>query len=131
MRSIVRVLVLGLLPLLLAGCMSGLQTDQGKAKESALTSGMTKKYIKPGVTTQQEVLEIFGPPNLITSNNGRDVWTYDKMSRNFSDSGGYLTIFLAGWSGHRSQSSSRSAMLMVYFDDHDVVKDYRLHVSQF
>jgi len=112
------------------GCTSG-KTAQGIAKESALTPGMTKKYIRPGKTTQSEVLEIFGPPDLVTHKAGKDVWTYDKASHEISATEGYLTILIAGISGGRRSESSRSVMLMIYFDENDVVMDYNLSAAKF
>ena len=45
--------------------------------------------------------------------------------------GSYLTVLIAGSSGDRVRSSSRSMMLIVYFDENDVVKDYRLSSARF
>lgn len=113
------------------GCATIRPTAQEIAKESALTPGMAKKYIYPGKTTQTEVLEIFGPPDLVTHKGGKDVWTYDKISQEVSTSGGYLTILLAGVSGESGRRSSRSVMLIIYFDENDVVTDYKLSAAKF
>lgn len=98
---------------------------------SAVTPGMAKKHIVPGKTTQTDVLEIFGPPNLVTHNDGRETWTYDKISQEVSSSGGYLTILLAGYGSQRTRTSSRATMLILYFDARERVIDYRLHSSAF
>ncbi len=116
---------------LISGCASGYGTKQGAAKESALTAGMTKKFIYPNKTTQTEVLEIFGPPDLITRKEGKDVWTYDKISQNVSSSGGFVTILIAGYSKSSSHSRNTSTMLIIYFDRNEVVEDYKLSVSKF
>jgi len=113
------------------GCATIKPTAQEIAKESALTPGMAKKYIYPGKTTQTEVLEIFGPPDLVTHKGGRDVWTYDKLSHEVSTSGGYLTILLAGVSGESGRRASRSIMLIIYFNESEVVMDYKLSSSKF
>lgn len=128
-RSITFALLAGLV--LVAGCASTHGTKQGDAKESALTAGMTKKFIYPNKTTQTEVLEIFGPPDLVTRKEGRDVWTYDKISQNVSTSGGFVTIFIAGYSKGGSHSRNTSTMLIIYFDKNEVVEDYKLSVSKF
>ena len=121
------------------GCVNPQMTNQGAAKESALTSGMTKKYIQRGKTTQTDVLEIFGPPDLITHKAGKDVWTYDKMSREVSViQGGILAVGVTGSfggvggvSGGSSYESTKSVMLIIYFDSNDVVMDYKLSVAKF
>jgi len=117
--------------LMVAGCATTRPTAQEIAKESALTPGMAKKYIYPGKTTQTEVLEIFGPPDLVTHKRGKDVWTYDKISQEVSSSGGYITIIFAGAGKERRSRSSRSIMLIIYFDGNDIVKDYKLSAAKF
>ncbi len=117
-------------------CVMGLAGSAGCARQepprpSAVTPGMAKKFIMPGKTSQAEVLEIFGPPNIVTRKASKEVWTYDKVSQEMVSSGGYLTIILAGYGRQRQASSSRSTMLIIYYDAHDVVTDYALHSSQF
>jgi outer membrane protein assembly factor BamE (lipoprotein component of BamABCDE complex) len=117
--------------LCVSGCASSYGTKQGAAKESALTSGMTKKFIYSGKTTQTEVLEIFGPPDLVTRKSGTEVWTYDKISQDISSSGGFVTILIAGYSKQSAHSRNTSTMLIIYFDKNEVVEDYKLSVSKF
>lgn len=119
------------LAVLMAGCASSYGTKQGEAKESALTPGMTKKFIYTGKTTQTEVLEIFGPPDLVTRKSGLEVWTYDKISQDVSSSGGFITILIAGYSKQSAHSRNTSTMLIIYFDKNEVVEDYKLSVSKF
>ena len=42
-----------------------------------------KKKLAVGTTTQQEVIETFGAPNITTKGTGAvvEVWTYEKVSR--------------------------------------------------
>lgn len=115
--------------LLATGCASS--NPQRQAKESALTQGMTKKYIYPGQTTQTDVLEIFGPPDLVSHRGGKEVWTYDKITQNMTSSGGFVTILIAGYSKNSYESRNRSSMLIIYFDKNEVVEDYKLSVSNF
>lgn len=114
-----------------AGCSTINATSQGIAKESALTPGMTKKFIYPGKTTQTEILEVFGSPDLVTHKDGKDVWTYDKISHEVSASGGYLTILIAGVSNRTNRQTSKSVLLIIYFDRSEVVTDYRLSAAKF
>lgn len=120
-----------LICILFISCVPSNQTSQKIAKESALTPGMAKAYIQPGKTSQTEVLEIFGPPDLVTHKYGKDVWTYDKISYEVSTQGGYLTVLLAGISGGGSSTSNKSVMLIIYFDENDVVMDYKLSAAKF
>jgi hypothetical protein len=108
----------------LAGCANNSSKDDGKT--GALTPGAVKMNVVPGETTQTQVLEAFGPPDVLTHKDGHDVWTYDKTTYDFETHGSYFTVLIAGTSSQSGRSSSRSTMLILYFDDKDVVSDYRL-----
>jgi hypothetical protein len=105
--------------------------SQPSASESNLTAGMAKKTIVKGQTSQAEVLEVFGPPDLVTHKDDLQVWTWDKIRYDVSSSGSYLTVLIAGVGGQRTTSSSQSTMLIIYFDSQDIVRDYRLSVVKF
>ena len=50
-------------------------------QKSNLTFGVVKSKIIKGNTTQSEILEIFGAPNLVSKNkSNNEVWSYNKMS---------------------------------------------------
>lgn len=115
----------------LTGCAATRPSAQEQAKESALTAGMAKEFIYPGKTSQAQVMEIFGPPDLVTRKDGKDLWTYDKISQEVTSSSGYLTIILAGVESSRASRRNKSVMLIVYFDENDVVVDYKLSVAKF
>lgn len=121
-------LLCGLVTLFGVGCV---QSSDTATRPSNLTPGMAKKHIVPGKTTQTEILEIFGPPNLVTHHEGRETWTYDKISQEVETSGGFLTILIAGYERQRARRSSRSTMLILYFDARERVIDYALHASAF
>lgn len=57
-------------------------------KASLLTPGMVKKHIEVGRTTQAEILEIFGPPDMITKSGRGEMWGYDKLSDEGGSGGG-------------------------------------------
>ena len=63
---------------LLVSCSSPQTYDTQK---SNLSVGTIKKGIIEDKTTQTEVLEMFGSPNLITTgSDGSEVWSYNKSS---------------------------------------------------
>ena len=93
-------------------------------QKSNLTVGVVKTKIVKGETTQSEVLELFGAPNLITkSKNDDEVWNYNKMSFE-SGSGAASDV----WFGSRALSSTTTSSfdLIIIFNDNDVVKDYSI-----
>lgn len=115
--------------LLVAGACESQPSDD--AKPGSLSAGAVKMNIVKGQTTQTQVVEAFGTPDLVTHKDGQDVWTYDKTSYEYTKESGYLTVIFAGKGGDRVQSSSRSTLLIIYFDDRDVVSDYRLSALKF
>jgi hypothetical protein len=125
------------LPLALAGALAAVSCqappdDAGPAgARTPLTAGMVKKTIEKGRTTQQEVLEVFGPPDILTRKDGREVWTYDKTTLQIEESSGYFTVILAGLESQTIKSSSRSSMVIIYFDEQEVVADYRLSIVRY
>lgn len=102
------------------------------AQKSNLTPGMAKTKIIKGQTTQNEILEVFGAPNIVTKNkSGNEVWTYDKASVETSTSSVYGTILIVGGAGSRASSSANTFTLMIEFDDKDVVKDFSYRSAAF
>lgn len=80
---------------------------------------MAKRVLVKGQTTQAEVMEVFGPPDLVTHRDDTQLWTYDKISQDVEESSGHF------------RSSNRSTMLIIYFDGSDLVRDYRMSVTKF
>ena len=113
--------------LFLMGCESN-QTTQ----KSNLTAGMVKQKIIKGVTTQNELLEVFGAPNIITKNkSGNEVWTYDKVSADKSFEEGYWNVIVGGASGGKSSTATKTFTLMIEFDANNAVKDFSYRSSSF
>jgi len=120
---------------LVCGCVS--------ARPSPLSAGNAKRFIKVGVTTQAEVVEAFGSPNIVTMKYEGEVWVYDKVSSRHTagtfgigglgggvGSGGAGGGLIGGGVGSSTRSET-TVMLIVYFDHHDVVQDYKLSQTQF
>ena len=119
---------ISLCTLMLSACQPADDRTARLATESNLTPGMAKSTITKGTTTQAEVLETFGPPDLVTHRDNLQIWTYDKISYDFETTQGTVSLFR---SGARSRSSSVSTMMILYFDETDIVRDYRMSVIKF
>jgi outer membrane protein assembly factor BamE (lipoprotein component of BamABCDE complex) len=131
------ILMMGILGIVFTavGCSEG--------NRSSITPGAAKKYITIGTTTQAEVIEIFGTPNIITQKSEGEVWVYDKVSSNQTSSafgagglggGGGAGGFGGGLIGGGVSSSTRSettVMLIIYFDGCDVVTNYKIKQTKF
>jgi hypothetical protein len=128
---------------------SATQTVSSNTEEAAnkLTYGMVQMTLKVGVTTQAEILETFGGPNITTTDaNGGEMWVYDRHATVTTDkSGGFsIGLGLAGGSevgvasglgfGKReskSETFSKSMTIIIKFRQDKVVSDFRSRSSSF
>jgi len=110
------------------------------SQKSNLTPGMIETKIIKGKTTKNEILEIFGPPNIITRDKGgREVWTYERQSVTSSARSGsteaYGTVGVAGVGGSRTSStqqvSTSTFTLMITFTENDSVDKYSMMSTSF
>ena len=89
-----------------------------------------------GTTTQQQVQQMFGPPEYVTvDSNGQEVWTYQHhlTGTSRSESNRLFSLILYSHASERrelSQSQS-SDMLMIIFNENKVVTDYEASSSTF
>lgn len=102
------------------------------SQQSNLTAGMVKTKIIKGQTTQEEILKIFGAPNIITRNkNEEEVWNYNRMSFKYvSGSDGFSAIFASGERAI-STATTESFDLIIIFDKEGKVKDYSVIAAKF
>jgi outer membrane protein assembly factor BamE (lipoprotein component of BamABCDE complex) len=119
----------------LAGCVQP-QTKPVTARNSELTHGNVQMNIKKGETTQTQVLEAFGAPNITSIDaSGQEVWTYQRMASvaQASSSSNYWTVILAGGSNTAAgfEQSQRTMTLIIKFDEQKVVSDFRSRSSEF
>ncbi len=123
-----KLLLSGLLILSLSACQSYKYGSEGPTEKSNLTMGVVKSRIIKGETTQDEILKLFGSPNLVSKNkSNREVWSYNKMS---VEQKAGSTDFFAGQRASQS-SSSRSFDLIITFDEKDIVVDYSVISTTF
>lgn len=125
--------------ILLAGCW--FVQGQGipladEMKNSPMTHGNVQMNLQVGETTQYEVLETFGAPNITTvDGSGQEVWTYERHAvvTNTEKKRGYATIIIAGADKTNTQfeSSSRSMILIIKFDENKIVSDFKSRYSSF
>lgn len=127
----------GVLGLLVASGLAACKSDSGgagdepAARSSALTPGGVKLNLVKGQTTQAEVVQAFGTPDLVTHKDDQQIWTYDKTTYDYEKRSDYATLILIGQGGDRVRSTSRSTLLIVYFDNRDIVTDYRLSAIKY
>ena len=115
--------------LLLSGCA---QYGRKPESNSNLTAGRVKMEIKKGLTTQADILKIFGSPNLVTKNRDNDdVWNYSRMSYDAAYGSDAAGLIFLGGSRAVSSTTVKSFDLIIIFDNNDVVKDYSIIAASF
>lgn len=118
------------------GCIQNPPTPPRTSKNSDLTHGNVQLNLHVGETTQTQVLEAFGAPN-ITSIDGsnQEVWTYQRQATvaESSSVSNYWTIVLFGGSAKASgfEQTQRTMTLIIKFDSSKVVSDFRSRSSEF
>lgn len=101
-------------------------------QKSNLSYGTVKKSIVKGKTSQADVVQLLGSPNIVTKNtHGEEVWTYSKQSYDAQSGGFGGGIILFGGNKAFSSASSSTFDLILTFNHNDIVKDYSVVSSQF
>lgn len=106
-------------------------------QKSNLTVGFIKKEVIKGKTTQNEILSLFGAPNIITTNaQGNEVWSYNKSSyqsetENKESAWALLLFGGSSKSSVLSNASTTSMDFIIIFDSKEIVEDYKVISSAF
>lgn len=120
----------------------------GQDRNEGMTHGLVQMTMTVGETTQIEVLEAFGAPNITTIDaSGQEVWTYSKHATVsasktksnsfgilFGGAGGVLGGALGGGASSSNsgfEQSTRSMILIIKFNKQNVVSDFRSRTSSF
>ena len=121
-------LALTLLSLVFSSCNTA---SREYDRNTGITHGSVQLHLKKGVTTQTQVLEQFGAPNIATTDGDLEVWTYQKhgVSSKSAGVGGTLILVSASTSGF--SQSSRSMTLIIKFDSSKRVVDFNSRYSSF
>ncbi len=110
---------------------------------------MAKKTLVKGQTTQQQVLQTFGAPNIVTKGTGEvaEVWTYEKVSSEYVNSqmsiaaggggggggagGGGGGGLFGGYGKQKGSSGVRTVTLIIKFNSSEIVSDYNIMETNF
>ncbi len=115
---------------------------------NTLTHGMAQMTLRVGTTSQTEVVEAFGAPNITTLDaQGQEVWIYDRQATVTSASGSGFSIgMLVGGGGggvgaggglgfgsskSRSSQTQRTMTLIIKFGADKRVVDFKSRSSSF
>jgi len=115
---------------------------------NTLTHGMAQMTLHIGATTQAEVLETFGAPNITTlDGQGQEVWVYDRQATvTSSGSSGFSIGMLLGAGGsdvagagglgfgtrkNKTTQTQRTMTLIIKFGADKRVSDFKSRSSSF
>lgn len=148
---------------MLSGCMVTKEAKQssdvrekkqiaGTPESRNLSYGMVTSKVKKGITTQQEILDFFGGPNITTINsNDEETWVYDLTSSHsqseiketgVSSAQRFDLFFGLGLYGTRSgkgerrtsatvERSIKTLTVIIKFNPDKSVSDYSARASYF
>jgi outer membrane protein assembly factor BamE (lipoprotein component of BamABCDE complex) len=100
-------------------------------RNSGITHGTVQLHLRKGVTTQTEVLEKFGSPNIVSSNGDLEVWTYQKHGTTSKSANAGATLILLGGSTSGFSQNSRTMTLIIKFNSSKIVSDFDSRYSSF
>ena len=123
-----KIIIISLTSIILFSCAANKPDDSDN-----LTLGTVQSKIFKG-QSQSAVMEILGSPNIVTKDaQEREVWTYDRISRDNEASSrtGFFILNPISWftgggvdSKSSSRKSSKSLTVLITFDDNKNVLDY-------
>lgn len=150
---IMRCIFLGLIALLLLPCSGCASKRTGIGNADPASYGLAKKKLAVGKTTQQDVIQTFGAPNITTKGTGdvAEVWTYEKVSSDYAASqwdlglgggggggggsghggGGGGGALFGGYGKQKGSTSVRTVTLIIKFDANEIVSDYKIMETNF
>jgi hypothetical protein len=116
----------------LGACVATTPPAADSTAKNQLTTGQVQITLRKDITTQAEVLETFGAPNLVSlTSDGVEVWTYQRNATvsTASASSAYGTVILLGASTRTAgfEQSSRTMTLIIKFREVGGIK----RVSEF
>ncbi len=117
----------------------GMDADARKRDDDTanpFTHGKVQMTLETGVTTQAEVLEAFGAPNITTiDGQGREVWTYQKHATASEERRrgieGSILIVRASSETVGFDQSSRTMTLIIKFGPDKKIADFKSMSTSF
>ena len=123
-----KIIIISFTSIILFSCAANKPDDSNN-----LTLGTVQSKISKG-QSQSSVMDILGSPNIVTKDSqGREVWTYDRISSENDASSSFVFYILnpISWftgggtnSKSSSSSSSKSLTVLITFDDNKNVLDF-------
>lgn len=134
-----RLLLIGIIPLLMLSCAS-----KEKETTNPFDPLTLERVLKIGETDQAGVVRELGSPNIVArSSSGEESWTYSRMSYNRNGTNAGIGLSTLGYLGggflipganvgmEESSQSSASMDLVLTFDESHVLSSYNILQTQY
>jgi len=122
--------------------------NSANTKSQPLSYGMVTSKVKKDITTQQEIIELFGGPNITTlTSDGQESWVYeyastssDTKETSISDAKQFDVFFGLGLYGSKSGEdekritvarSIKTLTVIIKFNQNKTVSEYSARASYF
>ena len=124
------------------GCSQNQPKKEVIDNRNSLTLGQVQQHVKIG-TTKSSVASMIGSPNMISTEQDREIWIYDKISKEQTEKEvdatvGGLGVFgsglvFGGVSGgvKNTVSSSSTLTVVITFNSYNEVEKVNYHSSKF
>jgi outer membrane protein assembly factor BamE (lipoprotein component of BamABCDE complex) len=129
-----KLIQLSLLALLTIACAS-------KSSQSKINSLEVSEKLLKGETTQSQVLEIFGAPDIVEKTPEGDMWGYNRRTNESGSMSANVTHYIStaafwnwtgiGLGGSQSSSSTQTASLVLYFGKEKKLVTYTFRTERF
>lgn len=129
-----KLLQITLIALLSISCAS-------KSSQSKINSLEVSEKLAKGKTTQAEVLENFGAPDIVEKTPEGDMWAYNRHTNESGSVGGNVSHYISqaalwNWTGmsiggSQSSSSTKTASLVLYFGKDKKLATYTFRIERF
>lgn len=122
------------LTLLLTACASE------KSQHSSINSVNVNDTLVKGKSTQAQIIESFGTPDIAEKTPDGDMWAYNRHSNESQSVGGgvshYAWTGLSYFSGvnvggDKSSSSTKNSSLILYFNKNKILQNYTFRTERF
>jgi outer membrane protein assembly factor BamE (lipoprotein component of BamABCDE complex) len=128
---------------LFTGCVQNQNNEKMKIdNKGTVTLGDIQKDIKVG-TTKSQVALFIGSPNIVTTEKNKEIWIYDKISTENSESSAAITAGGAGpigvglgfglFSGEikSNTTSNKTLTVIIIFNSNNEVEKIDYHTSRY
>lgn len=113
-----------------------------KASQTKINALEVSDKLVKGTTTQAQVLEDFGTPDVVEKTPEGDMWAYARRANENSSVGGGITHYISTaasfWSfagmnvnGDKSSSSTKTASLVLHFHKNKTLRTYNFRTEKY